>query len=100
MACGGARTRCQTQVSSRAAASSRRPIARSGARFFSPLSSGGARFTRSSGFSSRVPMLSPSSCARQGCSDHNSALENEVRSVSQVHALRRDAHSMVDLCTV
>ncbi len=56
-----ARTRCQTQVSSCAAAASSAPSARLGASRFSLLSSGTGLFMKSSGFTPRRPMLAPSS---------------------------------------
>jgi hypothetical protein len=61
-----ARTRCQMQVSSCAAAASSAPSARLGASRFSLLSSGTGLLMKSSGFTPRRPMLAPSSGAAGG----------------------------------
>lgn len=78
------RTLCQTQVSSRAAASSRELSARSGAFFLAWLSSGGAFLTNSSGLIMRTPMLSPScgSAAAAGCAGGASDLGSSVLGAS------------------
>lgn len=86
-----ARTRCQTQVSSCAAAASSAPSARLGASRFSLLSSGTGLFMKSSGFTPRRPMLAPSSGVA-GVAGAAGAARGSARGAGACHGRGSEGH--------
>jgi len=88
---GMARTRCQTQVSSCAAAASSAPSARLGASRFSLLSSGTGLFMKSSGFTPRRPMLAPSSGVA-GVAGAAGAARGSARGAGACHGRGGEGH--------